>query len=69
MRCLGHPSEMSQCYLKTRFASQWVSANRHNQAKIRRRKDLLLLAASKENAGDLSQNSVSLNSKIGEVLS
>ena len=34
---------------------------------IERRKDLLL-AASKENTGDLSQSSVFLNSKIGEVL-
>ena len=37
--------------------------------KIERRKDLLLLAASKENTGDLSQSSVSLNSKLGEALS
>ena len=36
--------------------------------KIRRRKDLLL-AASKENTGDLSQSSVSPDSKTGEVLS
>ena len=36
--------------------------------KIRRRKDLLL-AASKENTGNLSQGNVFLNSKIGEVLS
>ena len=41
-----------------------------NKPKIRRQKDLLLLAASKENlTGDLSQSSVSLNSKTGEVLS
>ena len=33
------------------------------------KKDALLLAASKENTGDLSQSSVSLNGKIGEVLS
>ena len=33
----------------------------------RKRKDLLL-AASKENIRDLSQSSVSLNSKIGNVL-
>ena len=33
------------------------------------RKDLLLLAASRENSRALSQSSVSLNSKIGEVLS
>ena len=33
-----------------------------------RRKDLLL-AAGEENTGDLSQSSVSPNSKIGEVLS
>ena len=37
--------------------------------KHRRRKDLLLLAASRENSRALSQSSVSLNSKIGEVLS
>ena len=37
--------------------------------KIGRRKDLLLLAASKENTGDLSQSIVTLNNKIGEVLS
>ena len=35
--------------------------------KIGRRRDLLLLAASKENTGDLSQSSGSRNSKIGEV--
>ena len=38
------------------------------KAEIGRRKDLLL-AASKENTGDLSQSSVSLSSKTGEVLS
>ena len=37
--------------------------------KIGRRKDLLLLAPSKENTGDLSQSNVSPDSKIGEVLS
>ena len=37
--------------------------------KTGRRKDLLLLAASRENSRALSQSSVSLNSKIGEVLS
>ena len=36
--------------------------------KIRRRKDLLL-AASKQNTRDLSRSRVSLNSKIGDVLS
>ena len=36
--------------------------------KSRRRKDLFL-AASKENTEDISQNSTSLNSKIGKVLS
>ena len=39
-----------------------------SKAKIRRRRDLLL-AAGVENTGNLSQSSVSLNSKIGEVLS
>ena len=39
-----------------------------NKPKIGRRK-YLLLAASKENTGDLSQSSVSSNSKAGEVLS
>ena len=38
-------------------------ANEHNQAKIRRRKDLLLLAASKESTRDPSQSSVYPNSK------
>lgn len=38
------------------------------KSKIWRRKDLLLLAASKENTEALSQSSVSQN-KIGEVLS
>ena len=38
------------------------------EPRIGRRKDLLL-AASKENMGDLSQSGVSKNSKIGEVLS
>ena len=37
--------------------------------KIRRRRDLLLLAAGKEITGDPSQSSVSLNSKIVDVLS
>ena len=37
--------------------------------KIRRRKDLLLSVANMETIRDLSQSSVSLNSKIGEVLS
>ena len=37
--------------------------------KIGRRKDLLLLAACKENTVDLSQSSVTPNSKTGEVLS
>jgi len=37
--------------------------------RIGRRKDLLLLAASRENTKDPSQSSVSLDSKIGEVLS
>ena len=36
--------------------------------KSQRRKDLLL-ATSKENTGDLSLSSISLNSKIGDVLS
>ena len=36
--------------------------------KIRRRKELLL-AASKENTGKFSQSSVSLDSKMGEILS
>ena len=39
------------------------------KSRIRGRKDLLLLAASKENTGDLSQNGISLSSKIGAVLS
>ena len=39
-----------------------------SKPKIRRRRDLLL-AAGVENTGNLSQSSVSLNSKIGEVLS
>lgn len=37
--------------------------------KTGRRKDLLLFAASKENFRALSQSSVSLNSKVGEILS
>ena len=39
------------------------------KAKIRKKKDLLLFAASKEHTGDLPQSSVSLNSKVGEDLS
>ena len=39
------------------------------KVKNRRRKDLLLLAASKWDPGDLSQSSVSPNSKFGDVLS
>ena len=38
-----------------------------SKPKIRRRRDLLL-AAGVENTGNLSQSSVSLNSKIGEGL-
>ena len=45
-----------------------VELKETTKSKIRRRKDLLL-AASKENIRDLSQNSISPNSKIGEVLS
>ena len=37
--------------------------------KPKRRKDISLLAASKENTGDLSQRSIFPNSKIGDVLS
>ena len=37
--------------------------------KTGRRKDLLLATSKEENMGDLSQSSVSLNSKTGEVLS
>ena len=37
--------------------------------KNRRRKDLLLFAASKWNPGDLSQRSVSPNGNVGEFLS
>ena len=57
------------CYLKN-----WVDLlvgvepKDTTKPKSRRRKDLLL-AASKENTGDLSQSRVSWNSKIGEVLS
>lgn len=43
-------------------------AKRHTKPKSGRRKDLSLVA-SKENTGDLSQSSVSVNNRIGEVLS
>ena len=43
------------------FGGCWVK--RHNQAMIRRRKDLLF-AASKKNSRDISQSNISLNSKI-----
>ena len=39
------------------------------KSRIRGRNDLVLLAASKENTGDLSQNDIFLSSKIGAVLS
>ena len=39
-----------------------------NEPEVRRRKSLLLVA-SKVNTRNLSQSSISLNSKIGEVLS
>ena len=49
----------SKCYLKTGFTSWWViEPVSTTKLKIRRRKDLLL-AASKENTGGLSQSSVS----------
>ena len=54
----------SFCYPGTGFASYWVSQPKDtNKPKTERRKDLLLLAASKENTGDLSQSSVSLNNR------
>ena len=46
-----------------------VKSKDTTKPKFRRRKDLLLLAASKENTRVLSQSSVSPNSKIGKVLS
>ena len=39
------------------------------KSRIRRQKDLLLLAVSKETTGDLSQNGISLSSKTGAVVS
>ena len=45
-----------------------VEPNDTAQSKSRRRKDLFL-AASKENSGDRPQSSVSLDSKIGKILS
>ena len=53
-------------YQKTVDLLVGVKPTDTTKPKIRRRKDLLL-AASKENTGDLSQSSVSLNSKIGKV--
>ena len=51
-------------YPGTGFASWWVSQPKDtNKPKTERRKDLLSLAASKENTRDLSQSSVSLNKK------
>ena len=47
-----------------------VKPKKPNQDKKRgRRKDLLLLAASKKNTRDLSQSSVPLNSKMEKILS
>ena len=46
-----------------------VEAKDKTKPKIGRRKDLSLPAASKENTRGLSQSSVSLNCKTGEVLS
>ena len=46
-----------------------IEAQDTPKSKIGRKKDLLLLAAAKESTGDLSQSSVSPNSKIGEFLS
>ena len=46
-----------------------VGVKPKDTTKIRRRKDLLLLAASKEDTRAISQSSVSPKSKIGEVLS
>ena len=42
-----------------------VQPKNTTKPKIRRKKDLLLLAVSKENTEDLSQSSVSLNRKLG----
>ena len=52
------------------FLENWVLllvAQGHDQAKNKRRKDLLL-EANKESTEDLSQSSVSLNNKIEKIL-
>ena len=46
-----------------------IEAQDTPKSKTEKKKDLLLLAAAKESTGDLSQSSVSPNSKIGQVLS
>ena len=46
-----------------------VQPKNTTKPKIRRKKDLLLLAVSKENTEDLSQSSVSLDNKIEKILS
>ena len=61
------PSEGASRSLHTEFTSWWVLSHKTQPSQRERRKDLLL-AASKENIRDLSQSSVSLNSKIGNVL-
>ena len=63
-------SQLQPLLLLENWVGLWVGVQPTNttKPKIRRRKDLLLLAASKENTWDLSQSSVSQNSKSGEVL-
>ena len=62
------PSEGASRSLHTEFTSWWVLSHKTQPSQRERRKDLLL-AASKENTGDLPQSSVSQNCKTGEVLS
>ena len=63
--------ERQQCqsgYPKTGFPLGGCWVKRHTEPKIRRRKDLSL-APNDENRRDLFQSSISLNSKIREVVS
>lgn len=58
------------CYLKNWIGLlAGVEPIDTTKPKSRRRKGFSLLAASEENTGDISQSSVSRNSKTGEVLS
>ena len=59
----------SQRYQKTQFSSLWVSSQEMQRRQRLGEKIYILLVTSKMNIRNHSQSSISLNSKIGAVLS